>query len=144
MKIGILVEGKAIALIKADAALCHFGFGQLDLEHKATGKQFAELMQQRGAAIEEYMKKLKDLLRNNVNITPRYGVFCGAVVLFTVLLDFVTKRIVMGTMELYESIPLIRDVLHITYIHNDGAAFGSFSVRYFSTSAASSSGVSTP
>lgn len=41
-----------------------------------------------------------------------------------ILLDQATKLLVSGTMELGESIPLLEGVLHITYIHNRGAAFG--------------------
>lgn len=49
------------------------------------------------------------------------------VIVITVLADFISKRIVVANMELNDSIPLIKDVLHITYITNDGAAFGSMS-----------------
>ena len=49
------------------------------------------------------------------------------VIVLTVLIDFISKRIVVANMQIGESIPLIEDVLHITYITNDGAAFGSLS-----------------
>lgn len=49
------------------------------------------------------------------------------IILVTVLVDFISKRIVVANMSIGESIPLIKDVLHITYITNDGAAFGSLS-----------------
>ena len=48
--------------------------------------------------------------------------FLTAIVVF--LLDFFSKWLVQQTMGLQESIPLIRNVFHITYIHNRGAAFG--------------------
>ena len=41
-----------------------------------------------------------------------------------VLADQVSKRIVVNTMSLYESIPVIENFLHFTYITNDGMAFG--------------------
>ena len=49
------------------------------------------------------------------------------VIVATVLIDFISKRIVVANMSIGDSIPLIEDVLHITYITNDGAAFGSLS-----------------
>ena len=45
----------------------------------------------------------------------------------SVILDQVTKTIVMNTMELYQSIPVIENVFSFTYIHNYGAAWGMFS-----------------
>ena len=45
----------------------------------------------------------------------------------SVILDQVTKTIVMNTMELYQTIPVIEDVFSFTYIHNYGAAWGLFS-----------------
>ena len=41
-----------------------------------------------------------------------------------VLADQVSKRIVVSTMSLYESIPIVENFLHFTYITNDGMAFG--------------------
>lgn len=41
-----------------------------------------------------------------------------------VLLDQVTKQIVLATLEVGESVPLIPNVFHFTHIKNDGAAFG--------------------
>lgn len=42
-----------------------------------------------------------------------------------VALDQVSKLLVVHFMEWKESVPLIPNVLHFTYIHNRGAAFGS-------------------
>ncbi len=53
-----------------------------------------------------------------------YLAFCGALTLFTVLLDFVTKKVVAGNMTLYQSIPVIPGVFNITYVKNTGASFG--------------------
>ena len=41
-----------------------------------------------------------------------------------ILLDQLSKLLVVRNMYLYESIPLWKGVLHITYIQNRGAAFG--------------------
>ncbi|MBQ8496204.1 MAG: signal peptidase II [Clostridia bacterium] len=49
------------------------------------------------------------------------------IIAVSVILDQVTKTIVMNTMELYESIPVIENVFSFTYIHNYGAAWGMFS-----------------
>ena len=43
----------------------------------------------------------------------------------SVIVDQVTKYLVVSNMELYESIDVIPGVFRFTYIHNDGAAFGS-------------------
>lgn len=40
-----------------------------------------------------------------------------------ILLDQIVKKIVVSNMYLGESIPLLEDFFHITYIHNKGAAF---------------------
>ncbi len=40
------------------------------------------------------------------------------------ILDQVTKMLIMATMFLGQSIPVIENIFHITYIHNPGAAFG--------------------
>ena len=42
----------------------------------------------------------------------------------TVALDQIVKHIVAGSMALGQTIPVINNFFHITYIHNDGAAFG--------------------
>ena len=41
-----------------------------------------------------------------------------------ILLDQLTKLLVSGGMALGDTIPIIKDVLHITYVRNTGAAFG--------------------
>lgn len=48
------------------------------------------------------------------------------VALVVLLLDLFTKYIVQSQMELFQSIPVINNVFHITYILNPGAAFGMF------------------
>lgn len=40
------------------------------------------------------------------------------------ILDQLVKHTVLGNMHLGESIPIIKDVFHITFVLNPGAAFG--------------------
>ena len=55
-----------------------------------------------------------------------------------VLADQVSKAIVVRTMSLYESIPIIPNFFNFTYITNDGMAFGiDFPFGYFIFSAVS-------
>ncbi len=51
-------------------------------------------------------------------------VWWGLVIVCTVLLDQITKLIVVQSMELYESFVLIPRLFSFTYIHNYGAAWG--------------------
>jgi len=46
--------------------------------------------------------------------------------LIVILLDQLTKVIVVKTMSLNQSIPLIKNILHLTYVTNTGAGFGIF------------------
>lgn len=39
------------------------------------------------------------------------------------LLDQITKLVISSNMALYESIPVIENFFHITYVHNTGAAW---------------------
>lgn len=48
-----------------------------------------------------------------------------ALMAVTVILDQVSKYLVVANMELHESVEIIPGILRFTYIHNDGAAFGS-------------------
>lgn len=45
------------------------------------------------------------------------------IIFAVVVLDQVIKKAVVATMALHQSIPVIQDIFHITYIHNTGAAF---------------------
>ena len=49
-----------------------------------------------------------------------------SVALFTVLLDQATKFLIKQNFQLNQSIPLINNILHLTYITNTGSAFGLF------------------
>ncbi len=62
-----------------------------------------------------------------IYIKKKYAIISTLIVLAAIIIDFVTKRIVMANMTEGQSIPLIQNVLHITYITNTGAAFGSLS-----------------
>ncbi len=55
----------------------------------------------------------------------RSGVLIG-MALIIVVMDQVTKRLVMQTMHLHDSIPVISGFFNLTYIRNPGAAFGIF------------------
>ncbi len=46
------------------------------------------------------------------------------IAIFITVFDQLVKWIVVSHMELGETIPLIRNVFHLTYIQNPGAAFG--------------------
>lgn len=48
----------------------------------------------------------------------------SAIILVGIILDQLTKFLVTKYMTLYQSIPLIKGFLHLTYTTNDGAAFG--------------------
>ncbi|MGM9645381.1 MAG: signal peptidase II [Eubacteriales bacterium] len=44
-----------------------------------------------------------------------------------IAVDQITKLIVASNMQLNDTLPIIKNVLHITYIKNEGAAFGMLS-----------------
>lgn len=47
-----------------------------------------------------------------------------AIILGGIFLDQLTKFLVTEFMSLHQTVPLIKDFLHLTYTTNDGAAFG--------------------
>ncbi len=53
------------------------------------------------------------------NFSMQYYIVIAAII----IADQIVKNAVASNMELNESIPVIADVFHITYIHNTGAAF---------------------
>lgn len=53
-------------------------------------------------------------------MTPRSAIIVGALV----ILDQTTKFIISANLQLYKSFPVLKDVFHITRVHNSGAAFG--------------------
>ncbi|MBQ3528083.1 MAG: signal peptidase II [Clostridia bacterium] len=54
-------------------------------------------------------------------------IYCLILSIAVVLLDQISKIIVVNTIEPYEVIPVIKNVLNFTYIENRGAAFGMLS-----------------
>ncbi len=48
----------------------------------------------------------------------------SAIIALGIALDQVTKLLAVKYLSKIETKPLIRDVLHLTYVENDGAAFG--------------------
>jgi len=44
-------------------------------------------------------------------------------IIAAVAVDQLIKKLVVDTMALYETIPVLQDIFHITYIRNTGAAF---------------------
>ena len=67
------------------------------------------------------MKKIKP------SISKKSVIISALVTVVAVLIDYLSKIIVMKNMAYGESVPVIKNVLHLTYITNKGAAFGSFS-----------------
>lgn len=59
-----------------------------------------------------------------IAIKPMKAALYVGVLLLVVLLDQITKMLIVNHFELGESLPVIKDVLHFTYILNEGAAFG--------------------
>ena len=59
-----------------------------------------------------------------ISIKPLKAALYVRVLLLVVLLDQITKLLIVNHFELGESLPLIKNVLHFTYILNEGAAFG--------------------
>ena len=55
---------------------------------------------------------------------PKDYILYSAIIAAGIFLDQLTKFLVTKYMTLYQSIPLIKDFLHLTYTTNDGAAFG--------------------
>lgn len=55
---------------------------------------------------------------------PKDYIIYSAIIIVGILLDQLTKFLVTKYMVMYQSIPLIKGFLHLTYTTNDGAAFG--------------------
>ena len=56
--------------------------------------------------------------------TPKEYIIYSAIIFVGIFIDQLTKFLTVKYMDLYDSIPLIKNFLHITYTTNDGAAFG--------------------
>ena len=55
---------------------------------------------------------------------PKDYILYSVIIVVGIILDQLTKFLVTKYMTMYQSIPLIKGFLHITYTTNDGAAFG--------------------
>ena len=55
---------------------------------------------------------------------PKDYILYSAIIIVGIILDQLTKFLVTKYMTMYQSIPLIKGFLHLTYTTNDGAAFG--------------------
>jgi signal peptidase II len=53
---------------------------------------------------------------------PRYIIF-SAIAIAGIIIDQITKIVVDRSMQLFDSIPLIENFFHLTYVRNKGAAF---------------------
>lgn len=53
--------------------------------------------------------------------------YCAILAAFLLLLDQLSKQIIVQTYHLHESTPVIPDIFSITYVRNFGAAWGIFS-----------------
>ena len=49
---------------------------------------------------------------------------CFLIMVAVVLLDQVTKWLAVGFLTKVETVPIIKNILHLTYLENEGAAFG--------------------
>lgn len=72
--------------------------------------------------MQNHSRSVKD--ESVIAVNVRKAALYIGVLLLVVLLDQITKLIVINNLELGESKPLIEGVFHFTYILNDGAAFG--------------------
>ena len=53
---------------------------------------------------------------------PRYTIF-AAIAIVGIIIDQITKIAVDRSMKLFDSIPIIENFFHLTYVRNKGAAF---------------------
>jgi signal peptidase II len=48
------------------------------------------------------------------------------VAIVSLLIDIVSKQLIVRHLSLYQSIPIVPNIFHITYVRNNGAAFSLF------------------
>lgn len=53
-------------------------------------------------------------------------IFTGVLVIFIFVLDQISKFFISRNIDINESVPVIRNIFHITLVQNTGAAFGIF------------------
>ena len=56
--------------------------------------------------------------------SPRDYILYSAIIVVGIILDQLTKFLSVAYLKAVETVPLIEDVLHLTYVENRGAAFG--------------------
>lgn len=64
---------------------------------------------------------MKKIIRSHFDIIIALLTVC-----LVIFLDRVTKNFFLSFLSLHESLPVIRNVLHMTLVHNTGIAFGLF------------------
>lgn len=69
------------------------------------------------------MENRTDVVRNHVAHTGHIPYMIG-LFLIVLILDLVTKHLVQSRFELGESVPLLGDMVRLTYVLNSGGAFG--------------------
>jgi len=62
-----------------------------------------------------------------MSISWKKPAIIAGITLVVVLLDQLVKNYIVSNMSLYESIPIIKDIFHITYTKNSGVAFSMLS-----------------
>ena len=75
---------------------------------------------------EKTKEKLKIFFSAKTSNNLVFIIVLSCVIILAIIIDQITKAIISSTMEDGQSIPIIKHVLHMTYIKNEGAAFGMF------------------
>ena len=58
--------------------------------------------------------------------TPREYVLYSAIIVIGIILDQITKLLSVKFLSVIDTCPIIKGVIHLTYVENRGAAFGIF------------------
>ena len=61
------------------------------------------------------------IIENNINLGGRNLYFIISILILAA--DIITKYLVQRAMKPYQSIPVLKNIFHITYVQNTGAAF---------------------
>ena len=56
--------------------------------------------------------------------TPKDYIIYSAIIIVGIILDQLTKLLSVEFLTKVETVPIIKNVLHLTYVENRGAAFG--------------------
>lgn len=72
-------------------------------------------------------ERIKNFILKFKNIQALIGLI---IIVLGIVLDQVTKKIVVANMELYQSFDVLGEFFQITYVRNTGAAWGMFSDSY--------------